>query len=573
MARQVNTGGNYKIIGQDITIGGMNADPWAYSDSGAFPFRSVAYSYVPSLFDGIEAVRQHNNGVFPTSDYTALWYDTDNWGSDPVFGIRVLYSGTTFNLQYNFRIYNSPDYVWADNLWYNNSWDDGYTGADPSNITQEDRWRQGIYIAYMTDGISFMPTANSAKYVVVYAHKSPVTGYTGAPGITSFAMATGYPGDRWYVDSGPCYYESSGGVMLASQVPGVLCILQSALAMKIETFTDDTATPGGGHGNNYGYYSLPVGVPGLPAISIMDTGMAQMWHASPSQCNDLADYLWSDDFIENIKKVNADPLANIIQFGVVPIDVSVLNGTLKEVKVGNVATGVNMYPLTHQYIQLELGSINPEEYWTSFMDYEPNSRASIFIPFCGVFDIPLNELYGKTVSLTYNIDLLSGDFVAFLHMRDGALNSVLYHKTGNLMLSFPMSGANYSNLYKTVAAGISGVAMGAATGNPGVIASSLGNLAGSVISGGSSMEISRTGNFSGASNALGCFDAYMILTQATQQFPPGYERYVGYPCYNTYKLGDLSGFTKVEQVIDNTVAATDREKEEIERLLKEGVYL
>ena len=158
-------------------------------------------------------------------------------------------------------------------------------------------------------------------------------------------------------------------------------------------------------------------------------------------------------------------------------------------------------------------------------------------------------------------------------MQGGALNSVLYHKTGNLMLSFPMSGANYSNLYKTVAAGISGVAMGAATGNPGVIASSLGNLAGSVISGGSSMEISRTGNFSGASNALGCFDAYMILTQATQQFPPGYERYVGYPCYNTYKLGDLSGFTKVEQVIDNTVAATDREKEEIERLLKEGVYL
>ena len=371
MARQVNTGGNYKIVGQDITIGGMNADPFAYSDSGAFPFRSVAYSYVPSLFDGIEAVRQHNNGVFPTSDYTALWYDTDNWGSDPVFGIRVLYNGTTFNLQYNFRIYNSPDYVWADNLWYNNSWDDGYTGADPSNITQEDRWRLGIYIAYMTDGISFMPTANSAKYVVVYAHKAPVTGYTGAPGTTSFAMATGYPGDRWYVDSGPCYYESSGGVMLASPVPGVLCILQSALATKIETFTDDTATPGGGHGNNYGYYSLPVGVPGLPQISIMDTGMAQMWHASPSQCNDLADYLWSDDFFDNIKKVNADPLANIIQFGVVPIDVSVLNGTLKEVKVGNVATGVNMYPLTHQYIQLELGSINPEEYWTSFMDYEP----------------------------------------------------------------------------------------------------------------------------------------------------------------------------------------------------------
>ena len=111
MPHSINGSGTYQILGQNITLGSLNADPYFYSDSGSFPFRSVAYEYVSSLFDGIEAVREHNGGTFPTSDYTALWYD-ENLDNDPVFGIAVTYNGSgLFNLSYGLRSYSSPDYI------------------------------------------------------------------------------------------------------------------------------------------------------------------------------------------------------------------------------------------------------------------------------------------------------------------------------------------------------------------------------------------------------------------------------------------------------------------------------
>lgn len=571
MAQSLNGSGTYQILGQDITLGSINADAWTYSDSGSFPFRSVAYEYVSSLFDGIEAVTQHNGGTFPTSDYTALWYD-ESLDTDPVFGIAVTYNGSgKFNLSYGLRNYSAPDYVW-NGIISGHYYNDGYDGADPDDITDEDRWRQGIFFGYFSSGLTFLPSGNN-RYVIVLQHKAPVTGYTGNPSTTTFDIATGYPGDRYYVDSGPCYYESTDGYGNTYQAPGLLYLLNSSLSKKVDNFKEDTSSTGGGNSGKYGYRSIKIGIPGLPGISIQDTGMASMWIPTPGQMLDLADFLWSDNFIDNIKKANADPLSNIIQFGVVPLDLASLGGTLTEVKVGNVGTGVNMTPLSRQYIQVDCGEISPSEYWSSSMDYEPNSRATFFLPFLGEVDVPMHEVYGKSIQLVYNIDLLSGDFVAFLRMHRGQLDSVLYHKTGNLLLSFPLSAANFSNFYKTVAAGVAGVAAGAVTGNAGQIASSLMDMAGSVISGGSEIQISRTGNFSGACSALSCFDAYMILTQCEQQMPANYGKYVGYPCYITYKLSDLTGFTKVEEVIDNTVAATDEEKAEIERLLKEGVIL
>ena len=66
---------------------------------------------------------------------------------------------------------------------------------------------------------------------------------------------------------------------------------------------------------------------------------------------------------------------------------------------------------------------------------------------------------------------------------------------------------------------------------------------------------------------------FLVLTQPQQHLDDHYKEYSGLPSYITYKLGACSGYTKVENVIDNTVSATDEEKAEIERLLKEGVYL
>ena len=86
-------------------------------------------------------------------------------------------------------------------------------------------------------------------------------------------------------------------------------------------------------------------------------------------------------------------------------------------------------------------------------------------------------------------------------------------------------------------------------------------------------DIQRSGAYSGSASALTIRTPYIVVTRACQQKPANYSKYIGYPSFITYKLSELSGFTSVENVIDNTVIATDAEKAEIESLLKEGVYL
>ena len=574
--------GQYRILGQTVQIGAVNIDPYMVREN--LPSTCVTYITPPTYFDGIEAVRQHNDGVFPDSDYTAYWYGA---GEDPVFAIYVTYNaGGKFNLSYQFRQYNSmtQEFYWTDNYPHAHYYNDGYAGADPSNITAEDRWRQGIYFGYITDGLYDMPVEENQKYGIIEQHyeihEIPGGGFASAgyienPESASFELKTNYPGDRYDWTGGGAYTKDTDGRYNAeflNQVgPGVMLFL-SAHAHKDDDYTEDISGPGGG-GGYYNSVSLKIPIPGKPSLNIMDTGAATMWAPSPAEIKAFNAYLWTDDFIDNIKKINADPLANVIQFGLFPLDLSSLKGTLKEVKVGNVATGVNMTPLTDQFILVDLGTVSPREKWGSCLDYEPNTRVSIYVPFVGAVDVAASEVMNKSVNLFYWVDLLSGDFVAYIRVIGNGIDSILYQKTGNMQLQFPLSAANYANLYKTVTAGIAGVAAGAATGNAGAIASSLGEMAGAVMSGGSQIELSRTGNFSGAASILSGFDAYIILTRPIQQMPDSYSKYVGYPSYITYKLGNLSGFTKVEEVIDNTVAATDREKEEIERLLKEGVYL
>ena len=173
----------------------------------------------------------------------------------------------------------------------------------------------------------------------------------------------------------------------------------------------------------------------------------------------------------------------------------------------------------------------------------------------------------------YNIDLLSGDFVAQLRCRNkehkSDLDDVLYHKTGNLLTNFPLTEANYANFYKSIVTGAAGAVSGAVTGNPLLAANSMADAALSI----GSVELERSGSFSGAASGMSCRKAYLVLTQPSQHLPKDYNKYIGWPSYIRYKLSTLSGYTQVEEVIDNTVAAMDDEKAEIERLLKEGVIL
>ena len=568
-----------KFLGQDITVGEAVCDSINL-------FNRCVYQTTPTMFDAILYMEQH--GGITQEDQVYRFYDLD-YDEDPLFAFRRRFTDAThFIVEYRMRRGEPTDPVWGDEStgWWtypHGSDTDNYQGAVWNNITADDRWKNGIWFFKADIYSTWQNGINRWEYPIGAAlGHIPIVDETQGD-FTDQLMAGAYV----EVESGTyagCYQPAEGstsyvvadyGNYISTESEGAFLMLAlNNLSEEINNYEDDIAGPGGGYtSGGYDFSSAHIGFAGLPTISILDTGMACMFNPNTAQARAFANFLWSDDFFDNILKLINDPLENVISFASVPLNLNTLHDESVTVKVGNVSTGVAMPKLKHQYITVNLGTVAIPHTWDTALDYEPGSQIECFLPFCGMFNMSASEVRGGSVTLQYNIDLLSGDFVAQLRCRNkehkSDLDDVLYHKTGNLLTNFPLTEANYANFYKSIVSGAAGAVSGAVTGNPLLATNSMVDAALSI----GSVELERTGSFSGAASGMSCRKAYLVLTQPSQHLPADYNKYIGWPSYIRYKLSTLSGYTQVEEVIDNTVVATDDEKAEIERLLKEGIIL
>lgn len=340
-------------------------------------------------------------------------------------------------------------------------------------------------------------------------------------------------------------------------------------------FTDDTATTGGGYGD-YGYNGNGIDFDDPISLDALSTGFISMYSPTKSQLRDLHNFMWSSNLVDNLIKAVAQPMDSIIMFGIVPLDLSSIRSSpATEVYLGNVATGVSMYELTKQRIVVDMGTVSVPENWGNALDYEPFTQASLYLPFIGFVQLKLNEIMKSKVKLKYTIDLFSGDCIAQIKVIRADkyvpnLSTITYVHRGNCLNQIPITGADYSRFYKALTMAPLQIANSALSGDPMRAASGIAGAASSLLDG---PDVMRSGNYSGSVSGMVHRTPCILLSRPIQHFAKGYNEYVGFPCYIRYKLKDLKGFTMVDSVIDNTVKATDAEKDEIERLLKEGVIL
>jgi len=351
-------------------------------------------------------------------------------------------------------------------------------------------------------------------------------------------------------------------------------------AKVIQDFEDDTARPGGGYDGDYGYRGEEWGIDPPLGLDALDTGIFDMYSPTKSQVQNLASFLWSSSFIDNVLKAWSEPMDSIISFGIVPIDLSSFTETTSnEVVIGGVGSGVQMYRLKQQKIVLDMGTVNVKLSNTNALDFEPFTQAQIYLPFIGFCPLKVNDVMSGTAHVVYHIDLLSGDCIAFVECkRDNASGmnwwnqkSVRYQYRGNLLISVPLCARDYSSFYKNLVLGGISAAGSAVSGNIGGAITGLISSATNALMDGP--DVQRSGNYSGSVAGLMNRRPCLILSRAIQQLPAKYSEYIGYPCFNLYKLSKLHGFTMVEAVIDNTVSATDTEKTMIEDLLKGGIII
>lgn len=333
--------------------------------------------------------------------------------------------------------------------------------------------------------------------------------------------------------------------------------------------TDDPSGPGGG-GGNYDDTSDPIDFPDPPTGGALECGAVVAHRVSKQTIEAIMSKLWSYDVSSLWQKAIEEPMDAIVSLHCLPFSPEVIADP-NNILVGSIDTEVTAPKVTSQYKVIDCGTLNIEEYWGSALDYSPYTRAEIYLPFVGVKDLAIEDVMNSTLHIKYNIDVLTGDCIAFV--KCGI--SVLYHFSGNCKMGVPLSSKS-SNAFPNYMAGVGGIVSAAgavATGGSSLLIAGATISAASAVAG-SKVRTGRGSELTGANSLMDDFVPYIILHRPVQSLAKDYNKFKGYPSNITATLSSLSGYTEVEHVhLQNIPNATSAEMEEIKSLLKSGVIL
>lgn len=338
------------------------------------------------------------------------------------------------------------------------------------------------------------------------------------------------------------------------------------IATPLETPYDPSDIDDGN--GDYDNDSDDIEFPDLPVSNVFASGLVTGYILDNVQLNSLSNYLWSTDFIDNIPKLFSEPFNAIIGLQLFPYAIS---GTPTNITIGGIDTGIASNKLNNQYITINYGKLTCENYFGSALDYPPYSKISIYLPYIGVQGLNVNDIMGSELELIYNIDLLSMSCVALLKCernRNGTnLNSVLYHWNGNLGTQIPITGQSFSEIYKTLLGTITTIGLSASTGGSTLALSSmaLGNALNS------NVNVQRSNSIGSTYGLMSVQKPYLIIERPIHQTPKNYLEEYGSPSNVTKKISELSGYTEIDSIHLDDVNLTYDEKNELMRLLNNGV--
>lgn len=339
---------------------------------------------------------------------------------------------------------------------------------------------------------------------------------------------------------------------------------------------DDGVTPTGGSGGGGGSYSRSdetIPIPGLPSLSITDLGLSTLYHVTVSELQSFGGFLWGNDFFDNIKKNQMSPMENIISLNILPT-LSFSEGSA-EIVIGNTGSNVASKKLLTSYYQVDCGSINVNEYYKNFADYE--TTIQLYLPFIGIVDLPCDDVMSGWVHVVYNVDCFSGACVAFVQTQvgNGAWHVVQAHN-GNINTQIPVSGANYATVFQSILGQVGSAAGGVASVMSHNIAggvASAANMAANLL--GQKPSFQRAGNMGSMASLLGIRYPFLIFTTPQVFTAQTFKQNRGYVSNLTSTISNLAGFLQCDPAkLDlNNLKITEEERNMLYNELSTGIYI
>lgn len=280
--------------------------------------------------------------------------------------------------------------------------------------------------------------------------------------------------------------------------------------------------------------NIDISIPALPNIDISGTGNT-LYTGSNTLIRQFNTWLWSDDFVTNLKKMYDSPSQAVLGFSVVDYPISAIGSD--SIHVGNLDTGI-VANRCSPWQQLDCGWVKLHELYGSYVDYAPFLSLEMYLPKIGVVQIDPDIMINNELRVVYNFELLTGSGVCYLQIKNVRNNNISIYKyfPCTVCMNIPWSLQDRSQQINAVI-----------------------NAAGNtILSGGSSIigglvdiatatpTINSNGNLSGASNILGYKKPYIIIKRSHVTKPENYKKYVGYKYNTTTMLKNVSGFTVCE---------------------------
>ena len=317
----------------------------------------------------------------------------------------------------------------------------------------------------------------------------------------------------------------------------------------------------------------------LPTATLNSYGVFNRTYVMTKlQCQHLSDYLWNsdpttfEDIIQDLRLVGDNVMNSIISMVLFPFEIP-NDGELNTIRIGRRTTTVMARTLDATNLVFEMGTCYCYAKYRNFLDYEPYTKAWLYVPFCGMFEVPLQQFMNKYIDIKLAVDLLTGSGMAIVY-ADGI--PIIYKNT-KIGMQIPVTGADSTYTmrnYLTAAQSFLSAAGNFASGNYLGVAGNAITAGVSFISA-SGAPISSEGSNSPQCGMLAPNKCYFVIERpkVIMSQVADYGKLIGYACYKSGLIGSFSGFSKFENVKLSISHCTESERNEIKSLLANGVYL
>ena len=305
---------------------------------------------------------------------------------------------------------------------------------------------------------------------------------------------------------------------------------------------------------------------GLSVDNLLTTSYA----LTEARLRQLSGFLWSADFIDNIKLLNNSPIENIISCKRIPFDI---NGADESIVLGNVDTGVhgNKIDTGHSFT---IGSASVSKKYNNFLDYSPYTNIWIFLPFIGMRQLDTDKYMGRTLKIVYKVDIITGSCCACIYASNSSGKYLLIDTyNGSCGIDIPISAQNRSAVESAwIQAGLtSAIALspkGAINGKD-MIQAGMAGLDGAK----ANFHTSTSGNISSQCAAYMTRSCMLYFDRPTYKEQESYKHDVGKVCNLTRTIRSLSGYTEMYESIDlSGIPCQTDEMDELRKILSTGFY-